>query len=162
MCTTIFASSLPIADDEAWRSKNYYEVALYSFKFVILLLLRRRIRPSGLLPSELIWKYGSNRQLVGLLGREISPSEGRYLHRTKQTQNKRGQTSMPRVGFEPTMSVFERAKTFHASDRAATVSGTDTFIILPSQSLHWPRATTAQRQNTSMLRWYENLSHFAL
>jgi hypothetical protein len=32
-------------------------------------------------------------------------------HRTTQTQNKSSQTSMPRVGFEPTISVFERVKT---------------------------------------------------
>jgi hypothetical protein len=31
---------------------------------------------------------------------------------------------MPRVGFEPTIPVFERAKTVHASDRAVTVTGT--------------------------------------
>jgi hypothetical protein len=30
---------------------------------------------------------------------------------------------MPRVGFEPTTPVFERAKTVYASDRAATVIG---------------------------------------
>jgi hypothetical protein len=30
---------------------------------------------------------------------------------------------MSRVGFEPTVSMFERAKIFHASDRAATVIG---------------------------------------
>jgi hypothetical protein len=30
---------------------------------------------------------------------------------------------MPWVGFEPTIPVFERAKTVHASDRAATVIG---------------------------------------
>jgi hypothetical protein len=30
---------------------------------------------------------------------------------------------MPRVGFKPTIPVFERAKTFHALDRAATVIG---------------------------------------
>jgi hypothetical protein len=30
---------------------------------------------------------------------------------------------MPRVGFESTIPVFERAKTVHASDRAATVIG---------------------------------------
>jgi hypothetical protein len=30
---------------------------------------------------------------------------------------------MPWVGFEPTIPVFEQAKTFHASDRAATVIG---------------------------------------
>jgi hypothetical protein len=37
-------------------------------------------------------------------------------HRTAQTQ-----TSMSQVGFEPTIPVFERAKTVHALDRAATV-----------------------------------------
>jgi hypothetical protein len=30
---------------------------------------------------------------------------------------------MPRVGFESTISVFQRAKTVHALDRAATVMG---------------------------------------
>jgi hypothetical protein len=30
---------------------------------------------------------------------------------------------MPRVEFEPTIPVFERAKTVHALDRAATVIG---------------------------------------
>jgi formylmethanofuran dehydrogenase subunit E len=30
---------------------------------------------------------------------------------------------MPRVGFEPTIPVFERAKTFHALDCAATAIG---------------------------------------
>jgi hypothetical protein len=44
-------------------------------------------------------------------------------HRTIQTQNKRTQTSMPRVAFEPTNPVFERAKTVHALDRAVTVIG---------------------------------------
>jgi hypothetical protein len=43
------------------------------------------------------------------------------IYRTAQTQNKRTQTSMPRVGFESTTPVFERAKTVHALDRAATV-----------------------------------------
>jgi hypothetical protein len=38
-------------------------------------------------------------------------------------QNKRTQTSMPLVGFEPTIPVFERAKTVHALDRATTVIG---------------------------------------
>jgi hypothetical protein len=40
---------------------------------------------------------------------------------TKQTHKKRGQTSMPRVGFEPPIPVSERAKTFHALGCAATV-----------------------------------------
>jgi hypothetical protein len=40
---------------------------------------------------------------------------------TTQTQNKRIQTSMPRVGFEPTVPAFEQAKTVHALDSTATV-----------------------------------------
>jgi hypothetical protein len=44
-------------------------------------------------------------------------------YRTTQTHNKRTQTCMPRVGFEPTMPEFEKAKTVHALDRAATVIG---------------------------------------
>jgi hypothetical protein len=44
-------------------------------------------------------------------------------HRTTQTQNKRTQTSMPCVGFELTLPVFERAKTVHALYCAATVIG---------------------------------------
>jgi hypothetical protein len=63
------------------------------------------------------------RQLVGLLGRELSPSQGSYLHRTTQTQKKRTETSMFRVGLEPTTPVFERQKTLHASDCANTVLG---------------------------------------
>jgi hypothetical protein len=45
-------------------------------------------------------------------------------YETTQTQNKRTQTTMPRVGFEPTIPAFERAKTVHASDRATAVIGT--------------------------------------
>jgi hypothetical protein len=41
--------------------------------------------------------------------------------RTVQTQNKRTQTSMPWMGFEPTIPVFERAMTVHVLDCAATV-----------------------------------------
>jgi hypothetical protein len=57
---------------------------------------------------------------VGLLGRVISLPQGRYL---TQTQNKHRQTSMPRVGFEPTIPAFQQRKTVHALDRAATVIG---------------------------------------
>jgi hypothetical protein len=57
-------------------------------------------------------------QSAGLLGREISLSQGRYLHTEQHKQNKRTQTSMPWVGFEPMMPVVERTKMV---DRAATV-----------------------------------------
>jgi hypothetical protein len=42
-----------------------------------------------------------------------------YIRQRKP--NKRGQTSFPRVGFEPTIPVLEGANTFHALDNAATV-----------------------------------------
>jgi hypothetical protein len=40
-----------------------------------------------------------------------------------QTPNKRRQTFMSSVGFEHTISVFERVKTVHALDCAATLIG---------------------------------------
>jgi hypothetical protein len=43
-------------------------------------------------------------------------------HKAAQTQNKSTQTSI-QVGVEPTIPVFERGKTVHALDRAATVIG---------------------------------------
>jgi hypothetical protein len=54
----------------------------------------------------------------GSVRREALPT-----HRTTQTQNKRTQTSIPRVGFEPIIPVFEGAKTVHVLDRAVTVIG---------------------------------------
>jgi hypothetical protein len=45
---------------------------------------------------------------------------------TTQTQNKHTQISMPWVGFEPTIPVFEQAKTVHALDCTATVIGSGT------------------------------------
>jgi hypothetical protein len=43
------------------------------------------------------------KQSVVFIGRGISPSQGCYL---SQLQNKHRQTSMPWVGFEPTIPVF--------------------------------------------------------
>jgi hypothetical protein len=37
---------------------------------------------------------------------------------------------MPWVGFESTTIVFERAKTFHASDREATVTGWLNLVLI--------------------------------
>jgi hypothetical protein len=61
-------------------------------------------------------------QCVGPLGWGISPPQGHYLHRTTQTQNKRTQTSIPRVEFEPTVPASEPAKTVHALDHSAAVT----------------------------------------
>jgi hypothetical protein len=43
-------------------------------------------------------------------------------HDNTHTDKKHEQISMPLVGFEPTMLLFNRAKMFHALDRAAAVN----------------------------------------
>jgi hypothetical protein len=72
-------------------------------------------------------------QPVGLLGRRASPSQGRYLHTEQHKHRINTQTSMPRVGFEPVILVFKRAKTVHALDRAATVLGKEHFYMTKSR-----------------------------
>jgi hypothetical protein len=52
---------------------------------------------------------------------KISPTQGHFVHTGQYRQNKHTQTSMPLVGFDPTVSVFEPAKTVHTLDRSATV-----------------------------------------
>jgi hypothetical protein len=59
-------------------------------------------------------------QSVGLLVRGISLSQGLHLHTGQHKQNKRRQTSMYRVGLEPTTPVFEWTKTVHASGRTVS------------------------------------------
>jgi hypothetical protein len=65
-------------------------------------------------------------QTVGLLGRVISSSQGRYLN-TGQHKHRINtytyETSTPCVRFEPTIPAFKRVKTVDALDRSATVTG---------------------------------------
>jgi hypothetical protein len=51
------------------------------------------------------------------------------------TNTKRKQTSMPSVGWEPTVPVFERAKIFHASERTATMIGAVTLLTAICRTL---------------------------
>jgi hypothetical protein len=77
-------------------------------------------------PRPLIQFRNHFSQTVGLLGRVISSSQGRYLNTGKHKHRINAythETSMPQVGFEPQIPVSQRAKTFHALDRAATVTG---------------------------------------
>jgi hypothetical protein len=53
----------------------------------------------------------------------ISPSQCLCLHTEQHKQNKRTQTSMPRVGFEPMTSTFGRPNTFRTLDLAGTLVG---------------------------------------
>jgi hypothetical protein len=111
------------------RSLKYYFSNSSSSSFDIL-------GPLACSHSELIWNYRSYRQPVGLLGRVISPSQGGYLHWKIQTQQKRRLTSMPRVGFEPTIPVSERTKIFRSLDRAATVTGIKLHIETKYGEIH--------------------------
>jgi hypothetical protein len=51
-------------------------------------------------------------------------------HRATPKQDKRTQTSMPRVEFESTTPVFQRAKTVHVFDRAVIVIGDIIYAVV--------------------------------
>jgi hypothetical protein len=82
--------------------------------------------PAQSRPRPLVQFRNHFSQTVGLLGRVISSSQGRYLstgqhkHRINTYTH---QTSIPWVGFEPTIPASERAKTIHALDHSVTVTG---------------------------------------
>jgi hypothetical protein len=86
-----------------------------------LSLVPRRPKLSSLFSFRIILKFESYRESVGLLGRGISPTQGRYLYGTTQTQDKSQQISVPRVEFEPMIPVFQRTKAFHTLNRVANV-----------------------------------------
>jgi hypothetical protein len=79
---------------------------MYVNSTVIIMALRPFVGPWLLFSFLILFTFRS------------SLSEGRPLHRTKDTQ-----TSMHRVGFEPTTPIFDREKTVRASDRAVNVNG---------------------------------------
>jgi hypothetical protein len=58
-----------------------------------------------------------------LWGSSLDEWSARRKAATYTGQHKRRQTSMPLAGFEPTIPAFKGAKTFHALDPAATVTG---------------------------------------
>jgi hypothetical protein len=66
--------------------------------------------PCGLFPSELIWTCGCCKQLARFAEgwSALFAKACTYLVRTTQTQKKRWQTYMPRVGIEPAMPVLGR------------------------------------------------------
>jgi hypothetical protein len=59
--------------------------------------------------------------MVGLLGRVISPSQGLYLHRTKQHRKTR--TNIHALSGIRTHGPSNQPAKTHASDRTATVTG---------------------------------------
>jgi hypothetical protein len=127
-----------LCDSGAWGFINMFTRGRHCTSLSLYLSLSRRLLPFWSIadPWNPLFHFSFLllRPSVGLLGREISPSQGRNLHRTTKTQNKRRQTSMPWVGFEPTIPVFEREKTFHALNRTVTVIGPLDFTWLKFKS----------------------------
>jgi hypothetical protein len=71
---------------------------------------------------------------------DLSVARPLPTHRATQTQNKSTQTSMTQMRFEPTIPVFEWAKTVHALDRAAAVIfGGDTIenVLAYRRHINW-------------------------
>ena len=80
-------------------------------------------------------------------GRVISPSQRPLPDNTQHSQQKNRQTSMPRVGFEPTISAGELPKTY-ALDRAAI--GIGGYMLDRKKKLNEPEETEINGQS------YEN------
>jgi hypothetical protein len=93
---------------------------------------------------------------IGLVGLKISSSQGRWLHTGQHKQNKRTQTFMPWDGFEPTTPAFERAKTVHALDHAATAIGSVGNTVLKLESSQLRTAWSCKRLST----WIKNIYNY--
>jgi hypothetical protein len=70
--------------------------------------------------SEILWARGRTPWTAGGGG---SACRKATTYTGQHEEKKRGQTLKPGVGFETTIPVFERTKTFRALDRAAAVIG---------------------------------------
>jgi hypothetical protein len=75
-------------------------ILLYSSKIVDKKKILRTVsnlsiyNSTALVDLDRFFSFFIYTQTVGHLGREISPSQGRYLHTEQHKQNKRTQTSM--------------------------------------------------------------------
>jgi hypothetical protein len=58
-----------------------------------------------------------------------------YTRRTTQAQNKRAQTSVPWLGFEPMIPLFERGETVHGLDCEATMISNNNVLICHSHKI---------------------------
>jgi hypothetical protein len=115
--------------------------------FVKSFFLNRTLLPCGVEGFFYLLIY---RQLVGLLRRVIGPTQGLYLHTGQHNGEKRRHTSMPRVGFEPAISTFERPKTVLASDRSDIETG-----MFVKYRIQIPNDRCAVFGKTSLLSQFE-------
>jgi hypothetical protein len=98
---------------------KYFHVTIRFFPIALL---------AHLVPRPLIQFRNHFSQTVGLIGRVISPSQGRYLNTGQYEHRINIHTKVHvRSGFEPTIPASERAKTAHALNRAVTVTSQNSF-----------------------------------
>jgi hypothetical protein len=83
-----------------------------------------RIRPPGLFPFRIKLQLWILQTARGTSRTGDKPCHKAATYKGQHKQKKRGQTSMPRIGNEPTIPVFERAL-----DRATTVIGYNEMLV---------------------------------
>jgi hypothetical protein len=95
------------------------------------------------------------RESLGLLRRGISPKQGRYLIRTTQAQNKRRQTPMHWVGFEPTIPVSSGRRHFMPQTSRPLWPANSDFFVLQSSS--GSLALTAEHKQRLVIKGVHNI-----
>ena len=96
---------------------------------MFILFFLWRCAPTGARPSSftMFLDPTQRRTTVGRTPLDERSARRRYLYLTAHNTHNR-QTSMPPVGFEPTISTDERPQT-HALDRAATGTGHYVYLL---------------------------------
>jgi hypothetical protein len=90
----------------------HYRHELLKFRLNYLSIYEYLCLYSPLLDLGRFFSFLISIQLVGLLGGGISMSQSSYLHTEQHKQNKRAQTSMPQVGFQPTIPCLSGRRQF--------------------------------------------------
>jgi hypothetical protein len=113
------------------RGTKCLEVHLSTYLSIYLsMALQSFVGPWSLFNFLILYTVGCTDSLDGGSARQKPAT---CTDKTPQTQNIPRQTFMPRVGFEPMILVFERAKTVHTLDSAATVIGHKHWTWLPKK-----------------------------
>jgi hypothetical protein len=100
----------------------------------------------------------SHTQSTGLLGREISPSQGLYLHRTTQTQNKHTHRH-PCIEWDsnPRSQRSSESRLFNALYGAATVVGVLWHYSTQNNICSWQNVSNRPRPNRSIVKTKANI-----
>jgi hypothetical protein len=115
--------------DFSYVKLNVSDITSYLMSICLSVSLSLSVHPSIYLQS-FCWTWPLFQFLNPIHSRQ-DPLDGESVRRkaSTYTQNKGTQTFMPRVRFERVTPVFERAKTVHVLDRAATVTGMEVFHV---------------------------------